>query len=282
MKQIIRILFVTALTLGLVGPMLAEDIVKAVLDANGARPQAFRLSCRKVDGGYLLPDILKRSIVNPSGLHYLNAHGLAVGKQDGQYVLFDNCYQDDAQKTIIGDASDLNDIRLLPGVTLTVVYSKNYGPISNMFAPAPNYLSMNVDFAADFVGRKFTGDEMDPKAITEGLIEAIQKGDGENVKTLLAVCKARWEGYSWESMKNYCAALPKDHVERIRVSYCEPMTQAASSLDGKLRRTLVDCHEDILAAGHRYMQKCIKKEGEDDSEVVMLRKVLAELAGLDF
>jgi hypothetical protein len=84
----------------------------------------------------------------------------------------------------------------------------------------------------------------------------------------------------WETSKNYGAALPKDPVERMRVSYIEPVRSAAHSLSADKKDLLRECHLDILSSGKSYLARIIKKEGEDYNEIAPLRQILKKLQEL--
>ncbi len=225
------------------------------MDSGGSRPRGYHISSKDVgysDGQEIRMNIVKAGVF---GHRYIDVfRNGTLGLQDGKRVL---TYYRSTGDIIIGDAENLADIRLLPGVRMSAY------KVTKFFIPA--YMNFKYEFADEGSLPRFTGVEFKTEHVMAMLLDWARTGNGEkdNIKVCLSIFKRYWSRYI-----DLIQAVPVQGdasidavVAIVRGVYVEPVTSAAATLQGEARGRLAAINEEALASARKFLIKA-KKDAE--------------------
>ena len=221
----------------------------ALFDETGAVPRNFRISCFKENSGFTNPMIKQYHRTQQQSTIYDHVNRSTVGVQDGRLVLTHDCAE--RGSIIVGDASDLNDIRMLPGVRLRVEEERVRG--IEAWLTRSGRRNQRFSYAEGFQAQHFSGQTVMVAGMVPLLAASIVDGHRNNELVLAAALRNRWQGFVWEHETEGFQHLPSDSLERIKQTYAAPLQTAVASLEGSARERLLAHHRRIVAEGRAYL-----------------------------
>jgi hypothetical protein len=247
------------------------------LDENGSRPGGYRITSlsRGIDS-FTWPDVFHRGAFSAEGKDIKATNiGLEVGMQDGKTLLLVREWSVSEEKfLVIGDASNLDDMRPLPGVTIQAW--QEWDMLSLAWR-------LKVEYAPGFQPRTFQGKVLDLATSMARLLEGIRTGGGtesaDNMKVLVSFVANCWWNPA-NTLKDKSDV--QTELAAARALYLTPVAQAATGLDPQKRRALAQANAEVLDGAQEIRDYYLKSDNDWVGPKVreflqMLAKELADL-----
>lgn len=241
---------------------------RARIDEKGAKPFTFRISCCESSGPLLNVRLRKRTLLNPRVGEEVYAYGISghetneqyachIGRQDGRLVMYYVKQSYETKKIyrfIVGDATNLDEIRMLPGCWLEF-YKKDYywnltGHVDS------NHITIQYGHGINN-GEKFNGQLLGPREILIEFLDAVRKKD-PNATVLSGAIAHRWnEDFAYEASgrESHTLDLPGDHNKRMLETYVEPIRSALPKLNRLQLKALYEVNQEGLRFARENLEK---------------------------
>lgn len=233
----LRIIRLCAL-MALVGT--AAQAAEFVVDENGGSPRRYRMTalCKGIDS-FIDPDAYKTSIFNREGSSLKATNiGLEIGVQDGKMMLVLRDWSGSADKyTIVGDATNLDDIRTLPGIKIRGY--QEWDMLSHAWR-------QKMEYAAGVTPAPFTGTLFDHPQALDRILSNIEKGGTAETESNAKVLNSFFYSW-WSNVSRLDNGRTKDTArQELQTIYADRITAAASRFNATQKASLVQFNEMVL------------------------------------
>lgn len=247
-----------------------SQAAKFKIDEGGARPRKFRVTClaRRLDTG-LTPDIYKSGLFDRKGRSIKEAPHLsmAIGIQGGKLVLLDEEGWQTKTYRVIGDASDLDQIRLDPGVVFRGRTEWDTGSIA--WRVSSNALDLGLPL--------YEGPILDEAWARDTLLAHLATGvelSPSNREVLTSVQTQSWTWFVSHDQEDQ--GVPH-FLAKARARYLDPLQQAMAQADGEGRARLADLNQKMLEAAQDQLDYYRKDDWRPPIYVQAFEAIVAAL-----
>lgn len=221
-----------ALCMGTLAAAAPAAAAEFVIDAEGSRPRKFRITlrCAGVDT-WFSPDVYKSGLFNRDGkdIKATPQPSWRLGRQDGKLLLLEETEWGSDEYWVVGDATDLDRVRLLDDVEVTGHTEWDMGSIAWRVGSNTRGLGGLARFQGELLDAAWaTGEAIADAAARDRLSES-------NREVLRTVLSAQW----WRLID----ANDDDHdaahfLAKARATYLDPVREAARGADAAGRARL--------------------------------------------
>jgi hypothetical protein len=266
-----RNIFTVALATSLVGGALAAGFT---INERGSKPRDFRITAldRGIDS-YFEPHIYKKSLFNRSGKSIKSSPVImALGIQNGRPVLLAETGWQTEEYKIIGDAGELDHMRLYPGVIFKG--KKVWDTGSRVWRSWSNHDEWNHL-------ETYQGELLTSEWARDQLLQALSAGTGQsegNLKVLRSVMTQSW----WNLLSDENGGSGRQDVEfyvqRSKAFYLTPMRSAYDVADAAGRKRLAKFHGSMVKAAKKRQDYYRKDDWRPETFMQTFDRIRADLA----
>lgn len=245
------------------------------IDESGARPRKFRISAlRRGSETHLTPSILRRTLLDRTGRSIRDTPGqLRVGEQDGQRFLLIEREAGSESFLVIGDASDLDAMRLHEGVVFTGKEVWDTGArVWRTRSNRSEWPELPV----------FEGELLDREWARDRLFESLATGEGftgGNLEVVASVLTQSWRDLLRDPNGGSGSGSAEEYLTRVRDFYQAPLRQVFDGADVRGRKRLLRFHKAMTKSASARARK-LRKQGRPEIFQQVFDQVLVELRSL--
>lgn len=247
------------------------------LSASARQPEQFRISFLSDDQHWLQPRVFKAGLFQRSGRPVIELDRV-LGVQDGRLVLVEH---DWGKWTVVGDASNLDDVRPLPGWTV-----EGHHVLSNpsdLFMVEKSHWTVQFQRQPGTTSPEFTGKVVTPRMVTELLLEGVRQGPSKVSPGNIRVLASYWsEG--WNRLTYGPAEMdPKPVVGQFVADFVEPVQAVQASFTPEGRKAwnmLLSEVEDSLMERIRFAFQKDRSYYDQAKEQAIFPAIAQHLQGL--
>jgi hypothetical protein len=248
------------------------------IDEAGSKPRSFRITALKkgIHSGFSA-DIFETSLFNRSGKSIKSSPGyLRLGLQGEKVVMVMETGWQNQEYKVIGDATELDHIRLSPGVSFEG--HKVWDMASRVWRTRSNseeWTNLPV----------FEGQFLDQAWARDRLLETLASGKQEskgNLAVLRSVLtQSWWDILDDENSGGNSGGQSADfYFERTQAFYMNPMRAAYQAADAKGRKRLASFHAEMEKGAKERQDYYRKDDWRPEVYMQTFDRVRADLAAM--
>lgn len=238
------------------------------IDEHGARPRKFRITglCAGIDH-WLSPDVYQSGLFDKAGKSIKAGHSMEFGMEGSQTFLILETGWQSGEYMVIGDATNLDDVKLFPGASITG---------KQVWDMAARVWRTSEEFEQGGAIRPFQGQVLRLEgALARLFAYAASQGSSESASNVKVLTSAG-AGYWWNVSTDHETSAEQD-LAAGRATYLTPARQASAGMSPEQKHLLAALHEEITEGAREALAYYAKDDWRPEKTVAVLRTLIGEL-----